>query len=132
MEYKTEFKFDLPFYKNTSFKKNGDEFSGTYVFDFTNNYGQFDILLLKIVPQKNFSDFNIVYNYIDKKPIEIKSQNNTLIYVLTPIGVLCFIGILATILRFCNKKKVNSNLIEGNIETSGTFLPQEEDKEQKQ
>ena len=55
----------------------------------------------------------------------------TLIYVLIPAIIIFVIGIIATIVRYCNKKKVNSNLIEGNIETKATLLPKEEDKEQK-
>ena len=130
-ESKTKFKLDCPFFTSTSFHKNGDEFIGSFEFDFTNSYDKFEILLLRIESPENLDDFRIVYNYVDKKPIEKKSENKTLFYLLIPAIIIFVIGIIATIVRYCNKKKVNSNLIEGNIETKATLLPKEEDKEQK-
>ena len=130
-ESKTEFKIGYPSHNYINFHKNGDEFSGTAEFDFTNNYHKFEILLLKITPLKSLSDFNIAYNFVYKKNSEKSGSDKTFIYVLIPISVLGVIALVTTVARYNCEKKANSNLIEGNIETNETLLPQEEDKEQK-
>jgi len=131
IESKSEFKLGAASYKYISFHKNGDEFSGTVEFDFTNRYDKFDILLLKVVSRQNLGDFNIAYNFGYRKNSEKNGSNKTLIYVLIPISVLGVIALVTTVARYNCEKKANSNLIEGNIETNETLLPQEEDKEQK-
>ena len=72
----------------------------------------------------NLDDFNIEYKLVEKKNIEEKKSgiSKGLKIGLIVACVIFFIGIIASIARYCSRKNANSNLL--NLTSKGAvFIP---------
>ena len=122
LESNTEFKFPFRFDDNIFFSQKGNEFYSTVNFAFNDN---FDILLLQIPSKYNLDNFNIDYKLEDKINSITNGKNNTLLYILLPLGIIVFLCLLFGIIRsFCIKNK-NSNLINDTIDIKANLMPEE-------
>ena len=106
------------------FSQNGNEFNSTFNIEPMKDY---DIYLLLIESEYNLDDFNIEYKLVETKKIEEKKSgiSKGLKIGLIVACVIFFIGIIASIARYCSRKNANSNLIDNNINENANLLPQE-------
>ena len=122
-KYDFRFRDGLRLDETVLFSKNGNEFNTTFNIEPIKNY---DIYLLLIESEYDLDDFNIEYKLVEKKNEDnISNINKGLKIGLIVASVILFIGIIASIAKYCNRKNENSNLIDNNINENANLLPQE-------
>ena len=123
-KYDFRFRDGLRLDETVLFSKNGNEFNTTFNIEPIKDY---DIYLLLIESEYNLDDFNIEYKLVETKKIEEKKSgiSKGLKIGLIVACVIFFIGIIASIARYCSRKNANSNLIDNNINENANLLPQE-------